>query len=231
MVQGGNAMSTAPSAKASRRSYEQGCGIAIGLDFIGERWSLLIIRELLVRPVRFSDLFENLQGISPTLLSERLRFLQAADLITRRDIHTDGRSHVYLLTERGEALRPMMLELAKWGLANATSHLGTTRPEWAGLAMEAMARGRHLPSEVTETYCFEIDDFLLYIVVSAGEARVTTEPPAHEPTLIVRSSASTITRIGMKHLNPLTALASKAITVEGPADAFENCGRLLGLID
>lgn len=223
---------TTVSTKSTRRSYDQGCGIAVGLDLVGERWTLLVIRELLLGPARFNDLLESLHGISPNLLTDRLRFLESAGLIIRKSVDSDGRGKIYELTERGQALRPMILELAKWGLANAGDYNhGNTRPQWAALAMEAMSIGRSLPSDVTENYRFVIEDFTFYIVVYEGHGSLSVEAPAEAPAVTVHASASTMLKIGTRELNPLIALASDAISVEGSVVAFENCGRLLGLLD
>lgn len=222
---------TTTSLRSVRRSYEQGCGIAVGLDIIGERWTLLVIRELLFRPARFNDLLESLHGISPNLLTERLRFLESAGVVIRRPVETDGRGKDYVLTDRGQALRPTVLALAKWGLENAADdHLGPSRPEWAALAMEAMASGRSLPAEITETYQFEIDDFVFFLRVVDGVGRISLQAPAETPAVTIRASAATMIQIGARNLNPLIALARQDITIEGSADAFEHCGQLLGLL-
>jgi DNA-binding HxlR family transcriptional regulator len=99
------------------RSYRDACGIARALDVVGDRWALLVIRELLLGPKRFTDLRSGLPGVSPDVLSQRLRELDDAGLLTRRRLAPPAASQVYGLTERGQALEPVVLELGRWGTA------------------------------------------------------------------------------------------------------------------
>lgn len=97
------------SQSNTRKSYGQWCPVARSLDLVGDRWTLLIIRDLLSADRRFSDLRNNLVGISPTLLSTRLRDLGEADVLTQ----VDG---LYRLTDRGHGLEDVVLALGSWGL-------------------------------------------------------------------------------------------------------------------
>ena len=99
------------------RSYRDACGIARALDLVGDRWALLVIRELLLGPKRFTDLRAGLPGVSPDVLSQRLRELEDAGLLTRRRLAPPAASQVYELTERGQALERVVLELGRWGTA------------------------------------------------------------------------------------------------------------------
>jgi len=99
------------------RSYRDACGIARALDVVGDRWALLVIRDLLLGPKRFTDLRAGLPGVSPDVLSQRLRELDDAGLLTRRRLAPPAASQVYALTERGQALEPVLLELGRWGTA------------------------------------------------------------------------------------------------------------------
>jgi DNA-binding HxlR family transcriptional regulator len=100
---------------AGARQYDDPCGVARALDVVGERWTLLVVRELLFGPKRFSDLVRGLPGMSQNVLSQRLRELAAAGLVERRRLGPPVSGQVYELTERGAALRPVVLELARWG--------------------------------------------------------------------------------------------------------------------
>ena len=99
-----------------KRNYKQLCPIAYTLDIIGERWTLLIIRELFYGERRFSDLLRALHGIGANLLSSRLKELEQKKLVTRRDLPPPAATHVYGLTERGKGLKSILRELALWGL-------------------------------------------------------------------------------------------------------------------
>jgi DNA-binding HxlR family transcriptional regulator len=98
-----------------KRSYGQYCALAKALDVVGQRWTLLIVRELIGGPRRFRDLMDGLPGIGTNLLSERLRELQEAEVIQKRTLPPPAGSTIYELTERGAALVPAAAELARWG--------------------------------------------------------------------------------------------------------------------
>src|SRR5947209_592432 len=97
------------------RSYDDPCGVARALDRIGERWALLIVRELLLGPKRFTDLREGLPSASPNVLSQRLDELSELGVIERRQLDLPGRAWVYELTPWGRDLEPVLLALARWG--------------------------------------------------------------------------------------------------------------------
>src|SRR5580698_8027979 len=109
--------------------------MARALDIIGDRWSLLIVRELAARPCRYNDLQAGLPGIATNLLAERLRALEAAGVIVKDE---DG--NFYRLTERGRELRGVTRELVRWGTPLMTSGQGNDafRPQWLPLALDAM---------------------------------------------------------------------------------------------
>jgi DNA-binding HxlR family transcriptional regulator len=99
----------------SLRSYDDPCGIARALDRIGERWALLVVRELIFGPKRFSELRAGLPGASPNVLSQRLRELEACGAISRRPLPPPSGPTVYELTEWGRDLEPVILALGRWG--------------------------------------------------------------------------------------------------------------------
>lgn len=100
-----------------RRTYGDRCGIARALDLVGERWALLVVRELLLGPKRFTDLRAGLPHVSPDVLSQRLRDLEESGVVRRRTLAPPAGSRVYELTERGEELEPVLLALGRWGSA------------------------------------------------------------------------------------------------------------------
>jgi DNA-binding HxlR family transcriptional regulator len=104
---------------AGPRSYGDPCGIARALDVIGERWALLLVRELLLGPKRFTDLRAGLPGASPNVLSQRLRDLEEAGVIERRRLDPPAAIWVYALTARGEELEELVLALSRWGTRTA----------------------------------------------------------------------------------------------------------------
>jgi DNA-binding HxlR family transcriptional regulator len=111
------------------RTYGDPCGIARALDVVGERWALLVVRELLLGPKRFTDLRAGLPNLSPDVLSQRLRELEAGGVLARRRLAPPAGSQVYELTDRGRELEPVVLGLGRWGstapLPAAGNEIGT----------------------------------------------------------------------------------------------------------
>jgi DNA-binding HxlR family transcriptional regulator len=97
------------------RTYGDRCGVARALDLVGERWALLVVRELLLGPKRFTDLRAGLPQVGPDVLSQRLRELEGAGLVTRRTLDPPAPAKVYELTPRGAQLEPVILELGRFG--------------------------------------------------------------------------------------------------------------------
>ena len=98
----------------AKRSYRQNCALALAADLVGERWSMLLIRDLMVGPKRYKELSQSLQGMGTNLLASRLKELEAAGIIERQD--RGHGAHVYALTDTGRALEPAILALVRWGL-------------------------------------------------------------------------------------------------------------------
>ena len=97
------------------RRYDDPCGIARALDAVGDRWALLVVRELIFGPKRFLQLRQGLRGVSPNVLSQRLRDLEAAGVVRRCMLGPPAEVAVYELTASGRALEPVLLELGRWG--------------------------------------------------------------------------------------------------------------------
>jgi len=100
----------------AERRYGQYCPVARALDVLGDRWTLLLVRELLAGPQRYSDLLRHLPGMWSNLLARRLRALEAAGLVTRRELPPPASRLVYELTERGRELEPVIYEVSRFGL-------------------------------------------------------------------------------------------------------------------
>ena len=103
------------SPDAPMRSYAQLCGIATALDVIGDRWTLLVLRDLLLGPLRFGDLVEGLPGIGTNTLAARLKHLEASGVVRRQLLPLPDRGTVYELTPYGHELEPILLALGRWG--------------------------------------------------------------------------------------------------------------------
>jgi DNA-binding HxlR family transcriptional regulator len=97
------------------RRYDDPCGIARALDVIGDRWALLVVRELIFGPKRFVQLRNGLRAVSPNVLTQRLRDLETAGVVRRGVLDPPASVTIYELTDRGRALEPILLELGRWG--------------------------------------------------------------------------------------------------------------------
>ena len=99
----------------TKRTYGDRCGIARALDLVGERWALLVVRELLLGSKRFTDLRAGLSHVSPDVFAQRLRELEASGIVRRGKLPPPAGSRIYELTERGRGLEPVVLELGRFG--------------------------------------------------------------------------------------------------------------------
>jgi len=105
---------------ATTRTYDDGCAAAHALDLVGERWALLVVRELLLGPKRFTDLRSGLPHASPNVLAQRLRDLEAAGVVRRGKLPPPAASKIYELTEWGRDLEPVIIALGRWGVRSPT---------------------------------------------------------------------------------------------------------------
>ena len=123
--------------------YAQFCPLTRAVEILGERWTVLIVRELYFGPKRFSDLKAALNGVSPSVLAERLARLEERKIVGRRELPPPAASLVYELDEAGRALRPLLTELTRWGLhfVGVPSPDDSCRPEWMLLGLQVFARG------------------------------------------------------------------------------------------
>jgi DNA-binding HxlR family transcriptional regulator len=127
--------------------YNQFCALARAAEIVGERWTLLIIRELLLAPMRFGDLRERLGDISPALLTDRLNALMEVGVVQRAVLPAPFNAQVYELTETGRAIEPAIRELIRWGgrFLFPMRKGETFEPDWVLLALEAIARRTAVP--------------------------------------------------------------------------------------
>jgi DNA-binding HxlR family transcriptional regulator len=122
---------------ARTRIHDDGCGIAHASDLLGQRWALLVVRELLLGPKRFTDLRTGIPDVSPNVLSERLRELEGAGILRRRRLAPPAATQVYELTEWGRDLEPAVLALGRWASRSPSFPLGARMgPDSLVLAMK-----------------------------------------------------------------------------------------------
>jgi DNA-binding HxlR family transcriptional regulator/putative sterol carrier protein len=213
----------------SRRSYRQYCAMARALDVLGERWTLLIVRELLTGPKRFKDLLEGLPGIGTNLLAGRLKELEGEGVLRRTTLPPPAGSAVYELTGRGRDLEPVLMGLARWGV----DLLGEPRPgeafkpAWAVQAMKATFRPE-VARWVRETYEFRVGEDVFHVRVDDG----VSEPeygPAWEPDLILRTDPDTFLALVSGRTEASDAIEAGRLDIEGDAEALARVGEIFGL--
>jgi DNA-binding HxlR family transcriptional regulator len=210
--------------------YGQYCGLAKALDLVGERWTLLIIRELAFGPRRFSDLVGGLPGISTAVLTERLDPLEEARLIIRRTLPPPGASKVYELTENGRDLARAIVPLAAWGVrilaANRRKRTEAFRPAWGLLFLRetfdaSLARGVH------DVYEFHVDDSVISVIVDDGEMQVIEGPSARAVDVEVHVGATTFLDVGVGRLRGHDAIRQGKLRLVGSEAALRRYASII----
>ncbi len=208
------------------RTYGQHCALARALDRIGERWTLLIVRELLIGPARYTDLRHALPGMATNLLAERLRALEAEGIVARRRLPPPAAAMVYELTELGRGLEDAVNALIRWGgrWMQEAPDTDVFRPHWLALAVRALTRP-HETDGLPLTCRLEIDShrFTLAISEHAVEVTVGADPP---PDVIVASDPQTIFAVASGTRPLASAIESGAIQAQGDQEAIETLGRI-----
>jgi DNA-binding HxlR family transcriptional regulator len=198
----------------TNRSYGDGCSSAHALDLVGERWALLIVRDLLFGPKRFGDLHAGLPQSSPNVLTQRLRELEAAGVVRRRRLPAPASANVYELTEWGAELEPVLLLLQRWGAGSAAYTYGApVGCDSAMLALKngfdpAAARDLRVVAEVR----FPQASFRLAIEDGAIDIR---RGGATDPDLVLATEPTTLEELAYAGLGVDRAVASGRLTVTG----------------
>jgi len=163
------------------RTYGQYCSAAKALDLVGDRWTLLVVRELLIQqgPCRFTELLRGLPGIATNLLTDRLRLLEAAGLVTRRHEPPPIATTLYDLTPRGQALEPVLLELMRWGMPLMAEEMSGAafRAEWAVYVARLFCTD-HAPTAGSELAEFRADGEVWYLEADHGRLSCVVGAPA-----------------------------------------------------
>jgi len=215
-------------SKANRRRYDDACGTAHALDLVGERWALLVIRELLLGPKRFSDLRADLPGISANTLTQRLEGLEAIGLVVRRRLPPPAAIQVYELTEWGYEAEPIIQTLGRWA-TRSPGHdpslpLSGTSLMLSFRTMCASDRAKGLNA----TLGFRIGAETFRVTVSDGRLEAVRGDPAGAD-LILTGTARAIAGFIYGGV-PLTALeADGALEVEGDRALGERFATLFPL--
>jgi DNA-binding HxlR family transcriptional regulator len=210
---------------SKKRTYDDGCAAAHALDLVGERWALLVVRELLLGPKRFTDLRAGLPGASPNVISQRLRDLEGVGIVRRRKLPPPAASRVYELTEWGEELEPVIVRLGRWGARSPT------KPRDAALGVDSLVLSMRtmfdpLSAEgLGASYELRFGEDRFRAVVDDGRFEIS-RGSADDPDVIVEADSDTMAGLLYAGRPLAEALKSGDLKVEGDRAAFE---RFLGL--
>jgi DNA-binding HxlR family transcriptional regulator/putative sterol carrier protein len=213
------------SGMATMRTYDDGCAAAHALDLVGERWALLVVRELLLGPKRFTDLRAGLPGASPNVLAQRLRELERAGVVRRGKLPPPAASRVYKLTEWGLDLEPVIISLGRWGARSPS------KPRDAALGVDSLVLSfrtmfdARAAEGLRASYELRLGEDRFRAAVAEGRFEIS-RGEAERPEAIIETDAGTLAAL-VYYGRPLAeALRSGEIKIEGEEMAVE---RFLGL--
>lgn len=214
-------------------SVDQYCSVAKASEVLGEKWTLLIVRELLVGARRYSDLQQALPGISPSLLTKRLRFLEECDLLIRARVAT-GRHREYRLTEEGRDLQPVIAHAAAWANRWMRSRMSEeeSQVEFLMCEIRRSVRTKHIPAERAAIRFLFTDQARMrewWLLVDGEAVDVCTLDPGHAVDLYINTDAATLRRVWQGELGLHDAIASQAVQLIGPEEFTHSMKYWLGL--
>lgn len=209
--------------------YAQFCPIARACELLASRWTLLIVRDLFAGPLRFSDLLRALPGISTSVLSERLAFLERHGLVARRQLPPPAASTVYELSAAGRALRPVLTELLRFGVrfmgaSRADDHV---EPRWVPIGLEAFARRGPSPARCVEVRVVGGPEPVVFRAIG-GPAGTRVEAGAGPADAVLEAGPREVLGIASGLLPASAALDSGRARVAGDASAL---GEFPGLFE
>jgi DNA-binding HxlR family transcriptional regulator len=211
---------------STARSYDQLCGIATALDVVGDRWAALIVRDLLLGPLRFGDLEGGLPRIGTNTLAARLRSLEEAGVVGRRLLPLPDRGTVYELTPYGRELEPVLMALGRWG----TKSMGrlprdvVAHSRWLVAAMLAF-HDETRQVERRTTWELRLSDGPFTVLADGTDLSVAAGAPA-TPDVVITTRDEDLHRLLTHQVAASDMVANGAVRVDGDASGL---ARLLGL--
>jgi len=203
------------------RTYCDACAAAHALDLIGERWALLVVRELLLGPKRFTDLRVGLPGVSPNVLAQRLRELEQAGVVRRRKLPPPAGSRVYELTEWGMELEPVIIGLGRWG-ARSPSRLrdATIGVDSIVLALRTMFDPQ-AAGGIEASYELRLGEDRFRAVVADGRFEVA-RGGVDGPDAVIETDPATLAALVFEGRELAEALSLGNVRIEGEESAVEH---------
>ena len=205
---------------ATTRTYDDGCAAAHALDLVGERWALLVVRELLLGPKRFTDLRLGLPHASPNVLAQRLRDLEAAGVVRRGKLPPPAASKIYELTEWGRDLEPVIIALGRWGVRSPT------KPPDAELGVDSLIlsfRTMFDPDRaegLDASYELRLGEDRFRAEVAEGRLEIERGNAEH-PDATVEADAGTLAAVVYDDLELDGTLSSGDLRIKGDRAAVE----------
>jgi DNA-binding HxlR family transcriptional regulator len=210
----------------TKRSYGEACRFAYALDVVGERWALLVVRELLLGPKRFTDLRAGLPHASSNILSERLRDLEHGGVIQRRKLPPPAASAVYELTEWGRELEPIVTKLGAWGARSPippdSQEIG---PDSIVLALRSLF-DPEVAGDLSAVYELRIGEERFRVDIADGEVKLSRGPAEGPAVSIATADAGSFAAILAGQLPLDDAVATGAAQVKGSKQAAKRFLRL-----
>lgn len=202
------------------RTYGQFCPIAVGAEIFAERWTPLILRELLAGSTRFNDLYRGLPRIPRAILVQRLRSLEAFGVIERR-VMEDGKSGCYVLTPAGQDLAAVVIALGDWAKRWGHAEIGAHNldPDFLlwdmhrGIAVERLPAGRTVVKIALTGACLRA----YWLVLEQPEPSLCLTDPGFDVDLFVTADTVALHRVWVGELEMAKALRSKSIVLDGPS--------------
>lgn len=210
-----------------QRSYGRLCGLSRALELVGDRWTLVIMRQLLVGPRRYSDLHASLPQLSTNLLADRLKRLEADGLVIRRELPPPAAATVYELTEFGARIEPAILELLRWGaalLGDPERSSEPSDPDWPLFPIRWLARkapGRETTIDITVG-----ESPVLPLLVDGTSASLRTQPDSPAICSIHATAAPYLGAVLSGAITLSAAIADGNVTTDGDCTWIEgalNC--------
>jgi DNA-binding HxlR family transcriptional regulator len=206
----------------SKRNYDQYCALAKALDVVGERWTLLLIRELFAGPQRFSDLLQTLPGIGNGLLSTRLREMQEAELIELTELPAPAATRVYQLTLSGRQLDETVTALGRWGASFLGPPEATLNhhPIWLlqSLAAHTQRVSANAPDLSRLDIDIQLDGQRHHLRLRSGRV-VAGRGPHHEPQACITTTSETLYALSQHQMRIEDAMNRGQLEVNGNYDA------------
>jgi DNA-binding HxlR family transcriptional regulator/putative sterol carrier protein len=206
--------------------YQQYCGAARALDVVGDRWTLLIVRELMLGPRRFTDLIDGLPGISRNLLTERLRALEHDGVLARQELPPPAARQVYELTEDGRDLAAAIVPLVAWGARRlgARKPSESFRPHWGALAMATFA-DRDAAQGVSETYQYLVGRQAFHLTIDDGSIQLHAGH-AQQPAATLTTDEKTWADLASGTTTGSAAIATGTLLLTGDPHAIKRMSKI-----